>query len=67
MKIEGKYIAEVIINFNGKKCEGILPLHEIREKLTPSLKEIIQDEVGEFGTVEVNQEYMNLYEKKEGE
>lgn len=76
MKVKGRYVAQVIIDIDMDskiitKPVTLSELHkEITENLTPALKELIEHEVAgpeEGCTVDVIQQYADLYEAEENQ
>lgn len=68
-KYKGRYVAEIIMDIEFTKCEGMLPFEKAREQvvngLTPALQKLIGDDLCGDGTCEVIQEYADLWEVEE--
>ena len=72
MRIKGRYVAQIVIDFDIKKQEGMSPLGELRKTVDGELANAIRDVViGEimdgYGTVTVTQQYADLYEVEDGD
>lgn len=72
-KIKGKYVATVIIELEvDEGMKGLLPYEKIKENfksLTPILKKILDDELGdeELGTIDVIQQFSDMWRCEDGE
>lgn len=73
---KGRYVATLIIDLcipdDARKTEtALLPIDKIRDKmcnkLTPALKELIEDELGQYITAQVVQQLADVYEVPEEE
>ena len=68
MRYKGRYVAQIVIDFDIGKQEGMLPIDVIKKKamdgeLTDAIRGVVADEViDDFGTVAVTQQYADLYE-----
>lgn len=73
MRIKGRYVATVVIDFDYEYEKNMLPFEEIKKKttgeeLTQSIKDVVVGEiVDKYGEVSVIKQYADLYEAKEGE
>lgn len=68
MRIKGRYVALVEIDFNFQHEKEMLPFEKIKEnfsdgKLTDDIKELIYSEIMDrYGDVKVTQQYADMYE-----
>lgn len=67
-QIKGRYVAQIEINFAiDEDTEGLflLPFEEIRKRttkeLTPTLKKLIRDEIGEGTEVTITQMFADVW------
>ena len=76
MRYKGRYVAQIVIDFDilEQKGAGMLPFEEIKKKtidgeLTDAIKDVVTGEIiDDYGTVTVTQQYADLYKvKEEGE
>ena len=73
MRIKGRYVAQIVIEFDYEKEEGMLPFGEIKKKvvdgeLTNAIRDVVIDEViDDYGTVAVTQQYADMYEVEDGD
>ena len=73
MRYKGRYVAQIVIDFDILKREGtrMPPFEEIKKKmidgeLTDAIKDVVVGEViDDYGTVTVTQQYADMYEAKE--
>ena len=71
MRIKSRYVAQIVIDFDIKKQEGMLPFGEIKKKtvdgeLTDAIRDVVVGEViDDYGTVTVTQQYADIYEVEE--
>jgi hypothetical protein len=73
MRYKGRYVAQIVIDFDilEQKGIGMLPFEEIKKKtidgeLTDAIKDVVVGEViDDYGTVTVTQQYADMYEVKE--
>lgn len=71
MRYKGRYVAQIVIDFDILKQKGMLPFEEIKKKtidgeLTDAIKDVVVGEViDDCGTVTVTQQYADMYEVKE--
>jgi hypothetical protein len=68
MRYKGKYVAQIVIDFDIEKTERMLPFEEIKKKtvggeLTDDIRDVIRDEIiDDYGTITVTQQYADMYE-----
>ena len=68
MRYKGRYVAQIVIDFDMEKEEGMLPFEEIKKRtvdgeLTDAIKDVVVGEViDDYGTVTVTQQYADMYE-----
>lgn len=70
MRYKGRYVAQIVIDFDilEQKGTGMLPFEEIKKRttcgeLTDLIKDVIVGEViDDYGTVTVTQQYADMYE-----
>lgn len=78
MRYKGRYVAQIVIDFDilEQKGTGMLPFEEIKKKaidgeLTDAIRDVVVGDVGEviddYGTVTVTQQYADMYEVEEGQ
>ena len=71
MRYKGRFVAQIVIDFDMEKEEVMLPFEEIKKKaidgeLTDAIKDVVVDEViDDYGTVTVTQQYADMYEVEE--
>ena len=71
MRYKGRYVAQIVIDFDILERKGMLPFEEIKKKtidgeLTDAIKDVVVGEIiGDCGTVTVTQQYADMYEVKE--
>ena len=71
MRYKGRYVAQIELDFDVLKQEGMLPFEELKKRITGGeltnvIKEVIVDEIfGDYGTVTITQQYANIYEVEE--
>ena len=71
MRYKGRYVAQIVIDFDILEQKGMLPFEEIKKKtidgeLTDAIKDVVVGEViDDCGTVTVTQQYADMYEGKE--
>ena len=71
MRYKGRYVAQIEIDFDIEKNEGMLTFEEIKKKtvggeLTDAISDVIVGEVIDgYGTVTVTQQYADMYEVEE--
>ena len=72
MRYKGRYVAQIVIDFDIlKKGTRMLPFEEIKKKtidgeLTDAIKDVVVGEIiDDCGTVTVTQQYADMYEVKE--
>lgn len=68
--IKGKYVATVEIDFEiDENTPKIRPFDEVRDnvlhKITPNIQTVLEEGLGEFGKIAVNQLYADVYQVKE--
>lgn len=73
MRYKGKYVAQIVIDFDIlKKGTRMRPFEEIKKKtidgeLTDAIKDVVVGEIiDDCGTVTVTQQYADMYEVEEG-
>ena len=64
--VKGRYVAQIEINFAiDESTEGLIPFEEIHKRttegLTPMLKELIQNEIGEEAEITVTQMFADVW------
>lgn len=65
--IKGKWVGTVTIDFLvDEKTDGLLPFNEVKDGvenggIDSDLQKLIQDEIGELGTVVVKKQFANLH------
>ncbi len=68
IRYKGRYVAQIVIDFDIEKEEGMLPFEEIKKRtidgeLTDLIKDVVVGEViDDYGTVTVTQQYADMYE-----
>lgn len=68
MRYKGRYVAQIVIDIDIEKREGVLPFDDIKKKvtdgeLTDAIRDVVVDEyIDNCGTVTVTQQYADLYE-----
>ena len=68
MRYKGRYVAQIVIDFDMEKEEGMLPFEEIKKRtvdgeLTDAIKDVVVGEIiDDYGTVTVTQQYADMYE-----
>jgi hypothetical protein len=68
MRYKGKYVAQIVIDFDIEKSERMLPFEEIKKKtvggeLTDDIRDVIREEIiDDYGTITVTQQYADMYE-----
>lgn len=73
MRIKGRYVAQIEIDLDAKKQEGMLSFGEIKKKmvdgeLTDTIRDVVIDEIiSDFGAVTVTQQYADIYEVEDDE
>lgn len=65
-RVKGRYVAQIIIEINSPYREGKdFPIDVVkknfREGLTAGLKEELQSQIDDIGTVEINEQYLDVY------
>lgn len=71
MRYKGRYVAQIVIDFDILERKGVLPFEEIKKKtidgeLTDAIKDVVVGEIiDDCGTVTVTQQYADMYEVKE--
>lgn len=65
--IKGRYVALVEIDFaiDEKQYKNVYPMSEVKknfEGFTPELKKMLENELGEEATVNVTQQYADIYQ-----
>jgi hypothetical protein len=68
-RIKGRYVAQVILEVDMERCEGMLPLEVIRENMygiTDTMANTLIEE-GDFSKVEVVPQFVDVYETEEEE
>ena len=71
MRYKGRYVAQIVIDFDILEQKGMLPFEEIKKKtidgeLTDAIKDVVVGEIiDDCGTVTVTQQYADMYEVKE--
>lgn len=73
MRYKGRYVAQIVIDFDIEKQKGIimLPFEEIKKRttdgeLTDLIKDVVVGEIiDDYGTVTVTQQYADMYEVKD--
>lgn len=70
--IKGRYVAQIEINFAmDESTQGLLPFEEIHKRttegLTPMLKELIQNELGEGTEVTVTQMFADAWRAEDAD
>ena len=65
-RIKGRYVAQVILTIDVERTEDMVPFEEINENFAGITEEIKKDlEQGDFTTVEVIEQFSDLYEVEE--
>lgn len=65
-RIKGRYVAQVILTVDAERTEGMVPIEVIKENFAGITEEIKKDlEQGDFTTVEVIEQFSDLYEAEE--
>ena len=70
MKIRGRYVAQIEIDFDIEHEYGLFPFADMKKKvvdgeLTKAIRDIVIDKIiDDYGTVAVLQQYADLYEVK---
>ena len=65
-RIKGRYVAQVILTVDVERTEDMAPFEEIKENFTGITEEIKKElEQGDFTTVEVIEQFSDLYEVEE--
>lgn len=70
MRYKGRYVAQIVIDFDilEQKGIGMLPFEEIKKKvtngeLTDAINDVVVGEIiDDYGTVTVTQQYADMYE-----
>ena len=71
MRYKGRYVAQIVIDIDIEKREGVLPFDVLKKKvtdgeLTDAIRDVVVDEyIDDCGTVTVTQQYADLYEVKD--
>ena len=71
MRYKGRYVAQIVIDFDILKQKGMLSFEEIKKKtidgeLTDAIKDVVVGEIiDDCGTVTVTQQYADMYEVEE--
>jgi hypothetical protein len=71
MRYKGRYVAQIVIDFDILEQKGMLPFEEIKKKtidgeLTDAIKDVVVGEIiDDCGTVTVTQQYADMYEVEE--
>ena len=71
MRYKGRYVAQIVIDFDILEQKGMLPFEEIKKKtidgeLTDAIKDVVVGEViDDYGTVTVTQQYADMYKVEE--
>lgn len=71
MRIKGRYVAQIEINFDFKYKSSMRPFEEIKEnivhgELTDAIKDVIVGEIADdYGSVTVTQQYADMYEVRD--
>ena len=71
MRYKGRYVAQIVIDFDILEQKGMLPFEELKKKtidgeLTDAIKDVVVGEViDDCGTVTVTQQYADMYEVKD--
>jgi hypothetical protein len=71
MRYKGRYVAQIVIDFDILERKGVLPFEEIKKKtidgeLTDAIKDVVVGEIiDDCGTVTVTQQYADMYEVEE--
>ena len=71
MRYKGRYVAQIVIDFDILKQKGMLPFEEIKKKtidgeLTDAIKDVVVGEIiDDCGTVTVTQQYADMYKVEE--
>lgn len=65
-RLKGRYVAQITIEINAPYREGEdLPIDVVkknfREGLTAGLKEELQQQIEDMGTVEIAEQYLDVY------
>jgi len=66
-RIKGRYVAQVTLEVDMERCEGMLPLEVIRENMygiTDVMTNTLIEE-GDFSKVEVVPQFVDVYEVEE--
>lgn len=68
-RIKGRYVGQVIITIDVPHKETDFPVAEIKESLRKNLTKILQEELqlqmDNLGTIEINEQYLDVYEVTE--
>ena len=65
-RIKGRYVAQVILTVDEERTEDMVPFEKIKENFAGITEEIKKDlEQGDFTTVEVIEQFSDLYEVEE--
>ena len=65
-RIKGRYVAQVILTVDEERTEDMAPFEKIRKNFTGITEEIKKElEQGDFTTVEVIEQFSDLYEVEE--
>lgn len=70
MRYKGRYVAQIVIDFDILEQKGMLPFEEIKKKtidveLTDAIKDVVGEIIDDCGTVTVTQQYADMYEVKD--
>ena len=72
MRYKGRYVAQIVIDFDilEQKGTGMLSFEEIKKKatdgeLTDAIKDVVGGVIYDCGTVTVTQQYVDMYEVEE--
>lgn len=67
-RIKGRYVAQIVLTIDEERKDYMLPLEQIKKNfagLTEGIKNHLEH--GEFTTVEVIEQYSDVYEVEDGE
>lgn len=71
-RIKGKYVAQIEMDIDAERTEDINSLEYIRDRLvngyvTTELENLVSDEMGDYVTVTVTQQYADAWEVQDDE
>ena len=68
-RIKGRYVGQIIITIDVPRKKTDFPIAEIKEnfrqKLTKGLQEELQSQMEDLGTIELDEQYLDVYEVTE--